>query len=59
MHYSLVCFGGFFLSSTYTRKELTHAYKIFTKNFSLINKLMLSPEKFSGTGVKRIFQPAL
>lgn len=41
-----VCFW-FFLSSTYTKKQLTHTYKILTKNFSLINKLMLSLEKFS------------
>lgn len=55
----IILFFFFFLSSTYTRKQLTHAYKILTNNFSLINKLMLSLEKFSGTGARRIFQPAL
>lgn len=49
----------FFLSSTYTRKQLTHAYKILTNSFSLINKLPLSLENFSGTGASRIFQSAL
>lgn len=35
----------FFLRGTYTRKQLTHAYKILIKNFSLIKKLLLSLEK--------------